>query len=254
MFPFLQIGSLAIQVPGLVLLIGFWVGLTLSEKLVERNSGKVISAAQITNLAWMALVSGLIGARLGFVLRFPSAFGLNPLNLVSLNPGLLDPWFGFSAAVLAVVIIAQRKGFAGWLLLDAFTPLFASVSAAIALSNLASGARYGLPADLPWSIELFGSLRHPAQLYDFLAIAFIQAILWLGIKQYQLGDGRLFFTFGALSSGAILFLEAFHGTGPIWFGGLRAIQIAAWLALAVSLWFLRKQIDPGSSRFKPAAN
>ena len=36
MFPILHLGPLAVQVPGLILLIGLWVGLSLSEKEAQR--------------------------------------------------------------------------------------------------------------------------------------------------------------------------------------------------------------------------
>lgn len=240
MFPFLQLGPFAIQVPGLIILGGLWVGLTLSEKSVERTRGIPISPTQVTNLALLSLLAGVIGARLGYLLLFPSAFSLNPLAILSLNPGLLDPWFGFGAAVLAGAVISQRKRFSAKLILDVFTPLLAALSAAISLSNLASGARYGLPTNIPWAVELFGANRHPAQLYDFLAAALIFVFLWQRKRNYNLGEGRLFFTFVALGSGAFLFLEAFHATGPFLMNGWRMVQILAWLAMAGSLWFLRQ--------------
>lgn len=240
MFPVLQIGPFAVQVPGLIILGGLWAGLTLSERLVEKRRNTPMSPAQVTNLALLSILAGIIGARLGYLLLFPSAFSLNPLTIVSLNPGLLDPWFGFSTAVLAAAVISQRNRFSAKLVLDVFTPFLAGLSAAISLSNLASGVRYGLPTQMPWAVELFGANRHPAQLYDFLAAAVILAIIWQWRKTYELGEGKLFFIFLALSSAAFLFLEAFHATGPSLLDGWRVVQILAWLALAVSLWFLRK--------------
>jgi len=239
-FPVLQIGPFAVQVPGLIILGGLWAGLTLSERLAEQRRNVPISPAQVTNLALLSLLAGIIGARLGYLLRFPSAFSLNPLTILSLSPGLLDPWFGFGAAVLTAAVFSQRKEFSAKLILDVFTPLQAALVMAWSMSNLASGERYGLPTEVPWAVELFGANRHPAQLYDFLAAALILAILWQRRKIYRLGEGKLFFTFLALSSASFLFLEAFHATGPILLDGWRAAQVLAWLALAVSLWFMRK--------------
>lgn len=238
MFPFFQIGSLAIQAPGLILLVGVWAGLTLSEKLVSERKKLPLSADQLSNIVWFGLAAGILGARVGYILLFPDIFISNPLSIVSLNPGLLDTWFGAGAALVAMVIVAQRYDLTAAIVLDGLTPMLAVLGAAIALASLASGARYGLPSDAPWAVDLFGASRHPAQLYDFLAAAAIIAFLLLRRKKFHFGDGKLFVVFVALSAGATLFLEAFHATGPI-VGGWRLVQLAAWLVLAVCLWLLR---------------
>ena len=54
MLPTLQLGPLALQVPGLVLLAGLWLGLTLSERRARRigeNSGDLV------NLVFIALIA-----------------------------------------------------------------------------------------------------------------------------------------------------------------------------------------------------
>ena len=239
MFPVLQIGSIAIQVPGLALLAGLWVGLTLSEHLAADTKRQPIAPSDLSNLVLLSLLVGVLGARFGYVLRFPSAFELNPWNLLSLNPGLLDPWMGVTAAAIAATVFSQRKGLAITLVLDILTPMLAVLSVSWFLSLLASGYGYGLPTELPWAIDLFGAARHPTQIYDTLAAGLILAILWWQRGSFTLGKGRLFFTFLALTSASRIFLEAFHATGPSVLEGWRVNQILAWLILALSLWTLR---------------
>lgn len=239
MFPILQIGPLAIQVPGLVLLVGLWLGLTLSERLLHESKHQNMQANDISNLAYVSLAAGVISARVGFALRFPAAFALNPLDLLSLSPALLDPWFGLLTGLIAATAFAQQRRLPARLVLDVLTPLFAIMTAAWFLSNLASGNGYGLPTNVPWAINLFGALRHPAQIYDFLAAFAIFAFLWIRRRNFSLGNGIFFLIFLALTSGSMLFLDAFHASGPILPGGWRTPQIAAWLVLAGSLWGLR---------------
>ena len=86
MFPILQIGPLAIQVPGLVLLVGVWVALNMVEREAPRHK---VSAADISNLILIGLVAGILGARLWYALRFLSVYVDNPLSLFSLNPSTL---------------------------------------------------------------------------------------------------------------------------------------------------------------------
>ena len=61
MFPVLQIGPLALPVPGLALLIGVWIGLWLAEIEAARLG---IGPETVYNLAFIGLVAGLLGARL----------------------------------------------------------------------------------------------------------------------------------------------------------------------------------------------
>ena len=82
MFPIIQIGPMALQAPGLILLIGLWIGLILSEKLAVRFNTQ---PNQIYNLVFTALIAGLIGARLSYILQNIEAFLESPISVFSLN-------------------------------------------------------------------------------------------------------------------------------------------------------------------------
>jgi prolipoprotein diacylglyceryl transferase len=238
MLPILNIGPLAIQVTGLVLLLGVWLGLSLAERHASRFG---VKPNELYNLAFVVMIAGVIGARLAYALRYPGAFAQAPLSLFSLNPGLLDAWGGLAVGLLAALIYGQRKGMAFWPTLDALTPALAVLGIALSLSQLASGAAFGSPTELPWGIELWGARRHPSQVYEALAGALILAILWPG--RQDAGDrtpGTYFLTFLAASAGVRLFLEAFRGDSVLLPGGLRLAQVATWLVLAASLWGLRR--------------
>ena len=236
MLPILNIGPLAIQLPGLVILLGLWLGLTLAERSAPRFG---VKANQLYNLVFIALIAGIIGARLGYLLRYPQAFAGNPLNILSLNISLLDPWGGLALGLVAALVYGQRKGMSFWPTLDGLTPILAVLAIAISLSQLASGAAFGAPTELPWSIHLWGADRHPTQIYEALAGALILFILWPSRPNLtDKAPGSYFLTFIALSAGAHLFLEAFRGDSVLLAGGLRQAQVIAWLVLAGSLWGL----------------
>jgi prolipoprotein diacylglyceryltransferase len=238
MLPVLQIGPLALQTPGLALLLGLWLGLTLAEKNAYRRG---IHPDVLYNLVFLALIAAAIGARLLYVLRYPGAFIASPVSLISLNPGLLDPLGAAVAGGLAALAFIQRKKLPGWPLLDALTPLLSVVMLALGFSHLASGVAFGAPTNLPWAIDLWGASRHPSQVYEILAAALILAWVWPSRSRWQNATpGVVFLIFLAGSAAARLFLEAWRGDSLILFAGLRSAQIAAWLALAGSLWALHK--------------
>lgn len=247
MLPVLNIGPLSIQLPGLILLLGVWLGLTLAELHARRCQ---VSPRDIYNLSLLALLAAVIGARLSYVLRYPQIFSQSPLSLFSLSPGLLDPFGGAVTAVIAALIYGQRKSLSLWPTLDALIPALACIAIAISLSNLSSGAGFGAPTDLPWGIKLWGANRHPTQVYEALAASLILFILWPGQSWLRASvAGEYFLQFIAMSAAARLLLEAFRGDSLLlWSAGLRAAQVIAWLILAASLLAIEHKQRSADSR------
>jgi prolipoprotein diacylglyceryltransferase len=233
MLPILNIGPLALQTPGLVLLFGTWLGLFIA----ERKAGVYhVNGGMLYDLAFIGLVAGVIGARLAFVLHFPSAFRSNPASLFSLNLNLFEPLWGIGAGIIASGLYGWRMRMSLRPSLDALTTALAVFMPFFHLAQLASGDAYGSAANLPWAIELWGARRHPLQIYETLVAILIFWLVWPRPNRFQV-PGQRFLAFVAGSAGARLFLEAFRGDSPTW-NGIRSAQIFAWLILAACLWVL----------------
>ncbi len=242
MLPILNVGPVAVQLPGLILIAGIWLGLLLAERNANRYD---ISPAGLNNMIFVALISGVLGARLIYVISNWEAFADNLGSIFSHNPGLLDAWGGVLCAILAGLIYGQRKQMPFWATLDALTPMLAVLGISVALANLSSGSGYGRPTDLPWGIELLGQKSHPSQVYEAVAATVILGLLWPGrglVRNAR--PGVYFLWFIAASAGTRLFLEAFRGNSQLLFSGLRSAQVGAWIVLAASLigifYFSRK--------------
>lgn len=230
MLPILQVGPLAIQLPGLLLLAGVWVGSTLTEKQANRLR---LPAATLGNMIFLGLVAGLISARLWYALRYLSVYLDNPLSLLSLNPTTLAPVEGAFTGVLVSLVYAQRKGLPRWVTLDALTPGLAAFAVALGFSHLASGDAFGAPAQVPWAIELWGARRHPSQVYETL----LGGVVLAAVMEARLRasfPGFLFIGWVALAAGSRLFLEAFRGDSVIVLGTLRLAQLVS-LALLLTV-------------------
>ncbi len=140
MLPILQIGPLALQTPGLILLIGLWIGLSLAERFAAQQN---VDANHLYNLTLIALLAGILGSRVAFAARFPEAFLANPASLISLNPGLLDPLGGLVIGALAATIYGQRVKLPLLQTLDALTPTLATLGISLGLAHLAAGTAFG---------------------------------------------------------------------------------------------------------------
>lgn len=248
MLPTLQIGPLALPVPGLIILIGLWVALTLSERRAIQNG---ISSNVFYNLVAISMGSGVLGARLAYVFQYPAAFQASPVSLISINPRLFDLTAGVVTALLIGIIYGKRKRLELWPTLDVLTPGMAVMGISFGLSHLASGIAFGAPTQLPWGIELWGETRHPSQVYEtILAVLILAGVLLLEKSRDSQSrpSGVIFWAFIGMSAASRLFLEAFRGESTLIFSGFRQDQLSAWFVLGVSLFGLYQRLfTPGST-------
>ena len=71
MFPIINIAGLALPMKPLLLLAGFWFGLSLAEKQAKNHK---IKPEEIFNLAFYAMISWGLGGRLAFAAINSSSF------------------------------------------------------------------------------------------------------------------------------------------------------------------------------------
>ena len=244
MFPVIRIGSLSLQAPGLMLLLSLWIGNTLAEKSAKAYK---VSAKKLSDLILIAILAGIVGARLTYIAQYPQAFAGNLLNIISINPGLLDISGGIAFAIIGALIYAQKKEMDLWKTLDALIPFFGMIAIGLATSNLASGDAFGMETTLPWGIELWGAIRHPSQVYTMLAALVTLNLVWPP-RNTKSPAGRDFLIFISITAIYTLFLEAFRGDSKLIFDGIRSTQILALITLAFTFWLLDKKLKnaPGN--------
>jgi prolipoprotein diacylglyceryltransferase len=233
-FPVLNIGPLALQVPGLVILVGVWLGLLLSERYSKRHG---FPPGILYNLVFIGLISGLLGARLIYIMRYYDIFAQSPASMVSLNPGLLDPFGGAAIGLICMGIYGARMKLNPWSTLDAVTPFLMVIMITLGFSHLASGSAFGVETGLPWGIILFGAKRHPTQVYEIILGTLILVLLWPDRSLWsKVKHGVYFLVFVSLSAASILLIEAYKADPSLLPGGYRLNQVLAWLVLAAGLY------------------
>ncbi len=177
MFPIINIGPLAIQADGLILLVSVFIGLWVMG-IFARNLGT--AGNKLENDILVGLIAGLISARIGFLLQNLSIFIDDPLSLFSLTPSMFNPGFGVLIGILTSLIIAQKQKLPLWPSLDTLSLFILLIFIGFHLASYANGSSYGLPTELPWGVELWGQIRHPIQVYILILCA--GCIIWLLIQ------------------------------------------------------------------------
>jgi phosphatidylglycerol:prolipoprotein diacylglycerol transferase len=241
MFPYFRLGPFLIQMPLLAMLVGLWIGMSL----VERESAKLkLNPSTIGNMIFYSLLAGLIGARLGYALEFPTLYSSNPLSLLALTPATLSPSMGFVVGLITFVIFIQRKGLPIRQTLDSIAPGLALFMVAVGVSHILSGDAYGAPTNFPWAIRLWNEYRHPSQFYETFSALMIFLVIRGRFPKPE-GAGLNFLLMVALASASRVFLETFRGDSVFWPGGFREAQIIALIVMAVSLYWIRRWIGSG---------
>ena len=248
MLPILQIGPIAIQLPGLLLLLGLWLGTLMSERAARQHQ---LSANTVSNMIFYGLIAGILGARLGYVLRFLELYIQSPLGIIALNPNTFSILEGVIAAILVAFISGQRNELPFWKTLDVLTPGVAAFMIFMGLAHLASGDAFGAETSLPWAIDLWGARRHPTQFYEILsACVFLYLILRLdGTSRF---DGFLALTYSAMAAVSHFFIDAFRGDSLIILGNVRSAQFTSLILLVGALVLLHLRAQMSTSQDQTA--
>lgn len=235
MLPVIQIGPLAVQTAGLVLVLGFWLAVELAGREAKCIG---LEPGVIQNAGLYAVLSGIVAARLAYVVQYWPIYRENLLGILSLNPQTLSPAVGLVVGLLVALAYLQRKEMPARPLLDAIAPGAAVFVAALALANLANGTAFGVETSVPWAIELWDARRHPVQVYELTAgLAILAIVLRVGRKAPAPGLGFLLFI--ALYGGMRLLLDPLRATGQILPGGFRAAQVVGLAVVLVAMGLMR---------------
>ena len=256
MLPILQVGPFALRTPGLALLAALWIGLEVSSREGARRG---IDGDRIYNLGFYALVAGVLGARLGFVLLHLRLYtGITPWTrllgaVFTLTPGTETPWIGLVLAAGVVAYLIWRWGLPPLVVTDSFAPGLAILAVGVGLANFLSGkAYYGIETTLPWGISMGGITRHPTQLYFALGSLATFAVLWRlrypappsgkrsgGAKKraasYPYPPGFAAQVLVILLCLTILLVEPLRADSPTLPGGVRVWEVIALLGLVAGL-------------------
>jgi len=231
MYPILQIGPLAIQLPGLLLLVGLWIGTQIAERETARYK---LDPGLISNMIFIALAAGIVGARLGYALKYIDLYLTEPLNLLALNTNTLSAMEGIVVGLIAAMIYAQRKGLSLLPTLDTLVLGAAVFAIFVALAHLSSGDAFGAATTVPWAIELWGADRHPSQIYELLFAVGVTLVI-LKVRKTRSFPGFIFTLFVALAAISRLFLEGFRGDSSIVFGSIRSAQLISFAVMIFAL-------------------
>ena len=222
-----QIGRVPILSYGFSLATAFVVCTLLEMREARRRD---IDPDKVIDLALYLCISGIIGARLLFVLLDIPTYFKNPIQIINLRDGGLTYHGGFIAALLVGIAFTRRSRISGWVMADIIAPLVALGYAIVRIGCLLNGCCFGLPADVPWALACRAgdaTLRHPTQIYASLASLAIFIILYAK-RDHKKFPGYLMFLYVGLYSISRFIVEIFRDV-PRLIGPFSVAQLASLL-------------------------
>lgn len=188
MYPILfKIGPLTVHTYGLMVASGILVGVALTEFLFRREGGE---PGKIVDMALVAIIGGIIGARAMFIIVNLDYFLNNPLETLMIWRGGLVFYGGLAGGILGLITAVYLHGIQLLRTLDISAAGLAIGHALGRIGCFSAGCGYGKPTDLPWAVTftdprslatgVLNTPVHPTQLYSFAALLLLALYLvWL---------------------------------------------------------------------------
>lgn len=216
---------------GVFLLLAFAVGIGLARRDAEARLG--IEPNATLDLALYAIIAGIVGGRVGYILANLGQFVVEPVKVITI---WRDGGLAFYGA-LAGALMLTRWYTRGWkvsfgALLDACTPGLVVGYAVAMVGALLHGLFAGKTTGVPWAVEMFLGQRHPVPAYLLLASVGILAIL-RSQRQQALVPGTAF-VLALFLQAVARFVADFFVEAPAAAGPLTAGQVASGAAAVIT--------------------
>ncbi len=183
---FFSIGSFDIRYYGLMWALAFGASMWLFTDFVRREG---YPPKVFDSIFWYAVLSTVIGARLGHILFYDlSDYLAHPLRILNLREGGLAS-HGAAIGLLIGLWMFSRKNRMPYIWsLDRIMVAVAISGAIVRLGNLFNSEIYGTETSLPWGFVFVRAgetvPKHPTQIYEALCyLAAFFLLLWLYYKK-----------------------------------------------------------------------
>jgi phosphatidylglycerol:prolipoprotein diacylglycerol transferase len=242
---FFEIGQLTIHWYGVFMALGFLAGL-VNWILLSKRKG--CDFAYSSDLLFWIMVSGVLGARIAYVISDFRNFAAEPVTILFIHRGGLIYYGGFVAAIVAIIFFSRLRGEPVWSVLD-----FAATSLPLAhafgrvgcfLNGCCYGSEYNGPfavtypthGPIWWQQVNAGRIMkytadrslplHPVQLYEATMNLLLYVVL-LYVYRRRKRDGTVAAVYLLTYSVIRFCMEFFRGDPRMIWQGLTYAQLVS---------------------------
>ena len=227
-----HVGPITLRWYGVLMATAMAVGLWLAHRDARRRG---LDPEELLKAAELALLGGLVGARLYYVLFNLDYYTLAPAKIFAVWEGGLAIHGGVLGGVIVGGGYAWLRGLPVLTYLDVAAPSLALGQAIGRWGNFFNEEAFGTPTNAPWKLYIPPSQRpveyaqadffHPTFLYESLwDAAVFAALVWLFRDRLERARGALFLTYLGLYSVGRFMTEALR-TDALMLGPIRIAQL-----------------------------
>lgn len=229
-----SIGSKEIYLYALIILTGFLAGVLFVAATSEKRG---VKKDCVWDIAMYGLISGIIGARIYYVLFALNEFKDNWLDIFKIWNGGLAIYGGIIGALISTFIYCRVRKLNVLNVFDVCCPGLFIGQAIGRFGNFVNAEVYGGTTQLPWGMSINGAAAvHPLFLYESLWNV-LGLILLIIFRNKKRADGQVFFFYAFWYSIGRLFLEGMRDTDYILYlipGKLGISQFVAVIFIVIS--------------------
>lgn len=192
-----RIGTFEVPSFGVMMVFAFLAGIWIATK---RASKYGLDKERVQDMGFWALIAGVLGARIVFILQDLGHYLSHPNELLSLRFQGLTSFGGLIFGAVAIIVWCWRTKTPVMRVLDLCAPGFIIGHTVGRFGCLLNGCCFGgtCPKDLPWGIHvtdpwgrMLPELHHPAQVYDAAMNAVVLLVLLAMEKRGKIHIGQL---------------------------------------------------------------
>ena len=238
MQPEIDLFGLPVKTFGLMFALGFLAAGAIIQRRLRELGEPEEWAYELT---FSALVGGLVGARLYYVVQHTGDLADNPLKTLFGGSGLV--WYGGAlGGAIGVLLWARRRGMFDLRLLDmCCVPLALGYGIGRIGCQLSGDGDYGKPWDGPWAMAYPRGVIptdvpvHPTPIYETISMALLAWVLWRNRDRVRSG---VLFALYLVGAGLERFLVEFVRRNTPDAIGLTAAQVISLAMLFAGLVWL----------------
>jgi phosphatidylglycerol---prolipoprotein diacylglyceryl transferase len=252
---FFTLGPLTIRWYGVMAAIGFLLATVL---LTMNRKRANMSDNQASTLLFIAIIGGVIGARIAYVIQnWSIQFKDNLPEMFRIDHGGLVFYGGFFLAIVGIIIYCRKSKLDMVRVLDVFTPAMAAGHAMGRIGCFLNGCCYGTvthswlgvhypEGSAPWT-KYFGAPLHPVQLYETCGTILMAVIMFILLRRTKRGIpiSSYLVIYGILRF-SDEFFRGDHSVSQLWLGVFTPAQAVGLLLIPAGtcslIYFARKNV------------
>lgn len=208
---------------GILIACGALLAIFFAERLAK---SKGLYDDVVTDFSFFALIFGVLGARLYYVIFEWDYYSLHKNEIFSIRNGGLAIYGGILAGIIVGFIFSKIKKVNFWDLADISAPGLALAQGIGRWGNFINGEAHGGPTSLPWAILVNGQRVHPTFLYESILDIGIFFLLYFYLSKHQKFKGQLFTTYMIIYGIGRFLIEGLR-TDSLYIGMFRVSQLVS---------------------------